>query len=72
LERLVGGDRILWLVALGASCFGLAGLLAYRVWMRFRQEYAGLEQSLEELQADAAWWRSLVESAGRPEEMPKP
>jgi uncharacterized membrane protein YqjE len=71
LSRALGGNAIAWWVALGLLCVSLAAILAYRVWKRFQQEFAGFEQSLEELQADAAWWRALVEAAGRPDEIPR-
>ena len=63
----VGGvAKIGWLAIL-AGALALAGAaVAWWAWRRFRREFKGLEQSLEELREDLAWIQEQL--SGRAEE----
>jgi len=61
-----------WLLVLGLSLLALAVLEAYLAWRRFRREFVGLQQTLEELHEDLVWLKDWT-SHRRPEaEEPKP
>ncbi len=44
-----------WLAIFGFGTLALAGMLALFSYLRFRSEFVGLEQTLEELREDVAW-----------------
>jgi len=56
-----------WLLILGLGLLTLAVLVGWLGWRRFRRDFTGMEQTLEELREDIVW---LQEWAGRSEEEP--
>ncbi|NLX97012.1 MAG: phage holin family protein [Rhodopirellula sp.] len=63
LEGVWGVSREGWLAMLGAALLAAAGLLGFSAWRRFRREFRGLEQTLEELREDVSWIEEWVNRA---------
>ena len=56
-----GIPRVAWLLAFAAILLLLAVLVAYLAWRRFRHNFVGLAETLEELREDVLW---LKEKSG--------
>lgn len=46
-----------WMLVLALALLLLAGLGGFLAWRRFRRQFTGLEQTLEELREDLVWLR---------------
>jgi hypothetical protein len=57
LDNYAGISRIGWLLIFGGGLLILAILGGYLAWRRFRRQFIGLRETLEELREDAAWLR---------------
>ena len=57
LEQLSGTSRVVWLALMSAGLALLAAAASWFAWLRFRRQFVGLEESLEELHEDIAWLR---------------
>jgi protein-S-isoprenylcysteine O-methyltransferase Ste14 len=44
-----------WLVILGVLLLAIAAASAYAAWCRFRREFTGMAETLEELREDLLW-----------------
>jgi hypothetical protein len=67
LDGRLGVPRWGWLLAFGFGLLLTAALAAWSRWRRFRQEFVGFEQTLEELREDVVWLR---ERFAKREEVP--
>jgi len=67
LDGRLGVPRWVWLLALGVGLLLTAALAAWTRWRRFRQEFVGFEQTIEELREDVVWLR---ERFAKREELP--
>jgi uncharacterized membrane protein YqjE len=61
LDGWQGIPRGAWLLAFAAVLLFLAGLGGYLAWRRFRRNFIGLRETLEELREDVLW---LKEKSG--------
>ncbi len=61
LDGKLGLPRWAWLLASGLLLLTSACLSAWLSWRRFRREFVGLAESLEELQEDLVWLREWRE-----------
>ncbi|MBN2294971.1 MAG: phage holin family protein [Pirellulales bacterium] len=52
-----------WLLIFGLTFLATAGLGGFLGWRRFRRNFIGLEETLEELHEDMIWLREWRESA---------
>jgi uncharacterized membrane protein YqjE len=68
LATLVGGPLWAWLLGTAGTLLLSAALLAWLAWRRFRRNFAGLEETLEELREDLVWLEehATQASASRP------
>lgn len=57
LDGRLGVPRWGWLLAMGLGSLLTAALAAWTRWRRFRQEFVGFEQTIEELHEDVVWLR---------------
>jgi uncharacterized membrane protein YbhN (UPF0104 family) len=57
LDGRLGVPRWGWLLAFGFGLLLTAALAVWARWRRFRQEFVGFEQTLEELREDVVWLR---------------
>lgn len=57
LDGTLGLPRWAWLLASGLVLLAGAILVAWSAWRRFRREFAGLTESVEELREDLVWLR---------------
>jgi uncharacterized membrane protein YqjE len=64
LDERLGIPRTGWLLVIGATLCVSATLIVWLARRRFRRQFVGLEQTLEELREDAEW---LQEWSGRDE-----
>ena len=69
LDLWQGIPRAVWLVVFGLGLLIGGTLLAWLAWRRFRREFTGLEETLEELREDLIWLR---EWTGRTKEEDNP
>ncbi len=53
-----------WLLIQGLALAVFGGLIAWAAWQRFRREYAGLRETLEEFREDIAWLREAWPGQG--------
>ncbi len=63
LDGRLGISREGWLATLGTGLLLSGGLLALAAWRRFRREFSGLRQTLEELREDALWLKEWIGEA---------
>jgi hypothetical protein len=61
LEGYLGFSRAGWLAVCGAGLLAAAVAAAWLAWRRFRRQFTGLRESLEELHEDAVWFREWIE-----------
>ena len=52
-------SRTTWLLVFGLGLLTLATVGAWLAWRRFRREFVGLEETLEELREDLLWLREM-------------
>lgn len=57
-----GISRGAWLLIFAAGLLALAGLGGYLAWRRFRRNFVGLRETLEELREDAVWLKDMQSS----------
>ena len=57
LDGRLGIPEAGWLLIFGLGLSTLSILLGYLGWRRFRRDFVGMEQTLEELREDAVWLR---------------
>jgi protein-S-isoprenylcysteine O-methyltransferase Ste14 len=62
LDGRLGLSRTGWLVMLGSGLLVIAAMVGWIAWRRFRQEWRGLEETLEELREDLFWFREWQQS----------
>ena len=65
LDGTQGISRIGWLCSFGSGLLALGCVAGGAKYRRFRQEFVGLEETLEELREDVAWlreWSRRVEA----------
>lgn len=55
-----------WMLAIGLVLLAGAGLGGWLAWRRFRREWSGFEESLEELREDLVWLREWAGRGGEP------
>jgi uncharacterized membrane protein YqjE len=61
LDQRLGIPRVGWLLIFAAILL-IAGLLTgWLGWRRFRRQFTGLQETLEELQEDGVWLREWLE-----------
>jgi len=63
LAELTATPRGAWLLGFAAALLLLSGLGGYLAWRRFRRNFIGLRETLEELREDVLW---LKEKGERP------
>ena len=70
LDGCAGIPHGAWLLVFAAGLLLLAGLGGYLAWRRFRRDFIGLRETLEELREDAAWLneKATGEKTGRAQE----
>ncbi len=59
LDEKLGLPRWAWLLASGLLLLAGACFSAWLAWRRFRRDFIGLTESLEELQEDLVWLREF-------------
>jgi uncharacterized membrane protein YqjE len=57
LDGWLGWGRAAWLAVFAATLLSLATVIALAAWRRFRREFTGMAETLEELREDAVWLR---------------
>jgi hypothetical protein len=67
LDCRLGVPRIGWLLIFAGALLLLAAMSGSLAWRRFRQDFTGLRETLEELQEDAVW---MKEKSERPDHTP--
>jgi hypothetical protein len=65
LGGCLGVSRVGWLLIFAAALLLLATLGGYLAWRRFRRNFIGLRETLEELQEDAVWLKEARFPSGR-------
>jgi hypothetical protein len=55
LDGRWGLSRAEWFAVLGAGLVGTAALVGWNAWHRFRRQWLGLEETLEEFREDLLW-----------------
>ena len=60
LEQLSGTSRTVWLCLMSAGLAVLAVIACWVAWIRFRRQFVGLQESLEELHEDIVWLREWL------------
>ena len=65
LKQRLGISQAGWLLIFGLGLLTLAILVGWLGWRRFRRDFTGMEQTLDEFREDMVW---LQEWAGRSEE----
>ncbi|MBI2825488.1 MAG: phage holin family protein [Planctomycetia bacterium] len=70
LDGFLSIDRAGWLLMWFAALVVAAVATGWLAWRRFRRQFVGLEETLEELREDAAWleqtWGSSADPKNRP------
>jgi protein-S-isoprenylcysteine O-methyltransferase Ste14 len=61
LDQCLGIPRVAWLGVFGAFLLGTGLLTGWLGWRRFRREFTGLQETLEELHEDGVWLREWLE-----------
>ena len=56
LDRCLGLSQHAWLIVMGLALVGLGAVTGGLAWWRFRNRFAGLEETLEELREDLVLW----------------
>lgn len=54
-------DEHWWLLAVGLFCCAAGAAVMGLAWRRFRRDFAGLRETLDELREDAAWLREVAD-----------
>lgn len=55
--KWLGDDPMWWLLSFGLALCLCGGATMWTAWRRFRRNFSGLQQSLEELREDILWLR---------------
>ena len=64
LDGCAGVSRAGWLLVFAAGLLLLAALVGHLAWRRFRRNFIGLSETLEELREDVLWMREKGEGRG--------